>query len=195
MRYLGTHRIGHVNSSGINTCELHVDTVPPSDISIIMSSGRGGAGNILAVQQERARITADVEASHQQTAEPTPAQQQTSTQEYAHSGRGGAGNYYSPKDLKETGRFSHQNPIANANASGPVPTNAVPVVKYGRGGAGNMSYGVTESEEKAAMKKIEAERLKREEIEVESAREAANSIAMPPQAKLPLPGNDPHESF
>lgn len=161
---------------------------------------RGGAGNILAVQQEKARITADVEANLQQTVDPAPAQQQQiRTQEYAFKGRGGSGNYYSPKDLKETGSFSHQNPVASGQAQTRAETDTssqtVPVARYGRGGMGNMSYGLTEGEQKAALKKIEDEKLKRENIEVESEREAEQSIAMPPKAKLPLPGYDPNESL
>lgn len=160
-------------------------------------SGRGGAGNIIALQQEKARVAGDVEANHQQAVESAPVLPQTQDQEYAHSGRGGAGNYYSPKDLKETGNFSHKNPVASA--SGQPGTNsssqAVPVAKYGRGGAGNMSWGVTESEQKAAIKKIEEEKTKREQIEAESEREAGQSIAMPPKAKLPLPGSETVEPF
>lgn len=160
-------------------------------------SGRGGAGNILALQQEKEGISDDVEANLQQTLESAPVQPQTKTQEYAHSGRGGAGNYYSPKDLKDTGHFSHQNPVASASQHTNTQSSnpAVPVAKYGRGGAGNMSFGVTESEQKAAIKKIEDERQQREKIEVESEREAGQSIAMPPKARLPLPGNDSNDPF
>lgn len=155
-----------------------------------MSSGRGGAGNILAVQQEKARVTSDVEANLQ-TAESAPAPQLANTQEYAHSGRGGAGNYYSPKDLKDIGHFSNENPIVPPTGQTQTKTD-LPVMKYGRGGAGNVSYGV--NEERAASKRIEDERTKRERIQAESERQA-ESIAMPPKAKLPLQDNDSIEPF
>ncbi|CZT20391.1 uncharacterized protein RCC_06251 [Ramularia collo-cygni] len=150
---------------------------------------RGGAGNILAIQQEKARLSADVEAQLQRTIDSAPAQI-IRTQEYAHSGRGGSGNYYSPKTLKETGHFGHQNPMADARGQQQTNGQPVPVAKYGRGGMGNMVYGVAESEQN----KNEDDKLKREKIEVESEREAEQSIALPPKAKLPLPGYDPTES-
>lgn len=151
-----------------------------------MASGRGGAGNILAVQQEKARVSSDVEANLQATIDSS-IQQQPQSQQYAHAGRGGAGNYFSPKGLKETGHFSHQEPSTSTSSASSQP---VPVARYGRGGAGNMSFGVIAGGDKAALKKVEAERLKREKIEVESEREAGQSIAMPPKAKLPLYGNE-----
>lgn len=157
---------------------------------------RGGAGNILAVQQEKARINADVEANLQPTIASAPATQQIRTQEYAFKGRGGSGNYYSPKDLKETGEFSHDNPVAQARSQNQDQTdtsNQAPVAKHGRGGIGNMIFGASESEQADAAKKLDDEKVKREEIEVESEREAGQSIAMPPKAKLPLPGYDPNE--
>lgn len=162
-------------------------------------SGRGGAGNILAVQQEKARVASDVEANLPPTVDSAAAAGSaaagsaaapTPIQDYAHSGRGGAGNYYSPKDLKETGRFSDRNPVVQASGAAQNHNHAspspAPVARYGRGGAGNMSFGASESEEKAA---ADAERLKREKIEVET-REAGESIAMPAKAKLPLPGKE-----
>jgi hypothetical protein len=157
-----------------------------------MSTGRGGAGNILAVQQEKAQVSGDVEANLRQTLEsPILQQAQSQTQaQYAHSGRGGAGNYYSPKDLKETGRFSHQNTGTSSSTSSQA-AHAAPVARYGRGGAGNMSFGVTANEEKAA----EAERVQRMKIEAESEREAEQSIVMPPRAKLPLSSNEASEPF
>lgn len=58
-----------------------------------------------------------------------------------------------------------------------------------------MSYGLTKGEQKAALKKIEDKRLKRENIEVESERKAKQSIAMPPKAKLLLLAYDPNKSL
>ena len=79
--------------------------------SIMAPYGRGGAGNYEAIQRENEKVNNDLERS-QSTAEkaginyiPPDIAERTEAQ-YAHTGRGGAGNYYSPRDLVETGNFS-----------------------------------------------------------------------------------------
>lgn len=73
--------------------------------------GRGGAGNYEAIQRENEKANNDLERS-QSTAEKAginyvpPDIAERSEAQYAHTGRGGAGNYYSPRDLVENGNFS-----------------------------------------------------------------------------------------
>jgi predicted transcriptional regulator len=73
--------------------------------------GRGGAGNYEAIQRENEKISKDLEASQSAAEKATnnylpPDIAERSEAQYAHTGRGGAGNYYSPKDLAEHGNFS-----------------------------------------------------------------------------------------
>lgn len=124
-------------------------------------------------------------------------------QQYAHSGRGGAGNYYSPKELSETGRFSdaHRSHIpgdgtqppassVGAAASSEPPsystasTGSGATKSWGRGGAGNMSYGMMEDEERAARRKLQEDEAK-EKLKAEVERGVGETLAMPQKAKLP----------
>jgi hypothetical protein len=73
--------------------------------------GRGGAGNYEAIQRENEKINKDLEASQSAADNATnnfapPDLAERSEAQYAHTGRGGAGNYYSPKNLAEQGSFS-----------------------------------------------------------------------------------------
>lgn len=72
--------------------------------------GRGGAGNYEAIERENKKINNDLEAS--QSAADSALNDvvphniaERSEAQYAHTGRGGAGNYYSPRDLTEQGNF------------------------------------------------------------------------------------------
>ena len=73
--------------------------------------GRGGAGNYEAIQRENEKVNNDLERSHS-TAEKAginylpPDIAERIEAQYAHTGRGGAGNYYSPRELVENGNFS-----------------------------------------------------------------------------------------
>ena len=115
-----------------------------------MPYGRGGAGNFEeATRQSSTPIPKrDLEANLPSTAAPVPAP----PDQYAYSGRGGAGNYYSPAALSQQGTFS-TTPSTTASGSGqgdaataiPAPASdsasasaAVPFA--GRGGAGNYSF-------------------------------------------------------
>jgi hypothetical protein len=73
--------------------------------------GRGGAGNYEAIQRENQKINKDLEASQSAADSATnnfapPDLAERSEAQYAHTGRGGAGNYYSPRNLAEHGNFS-----------------------------------------------------------------------------------------
>ncbi|EOD47066.1 hypothetical protein UCRNP2_6202 [Neofusicoccum parvum UCRNP2] len=86
--------------------------------------GRGGAGNI----QQGAQLA---EASKQRAAEdpesanppggasPPPGPATSQPQEYAHMGRGGAGNFYSPAELASTGRFDSSGTATTTTAEPP----------------------------------------------------------------------------
>ena len=172
---------------------------------------RGGAGNILAREQENARISKDLEAN-QQAAEAALTDHGNASREqqrYAHSGRGGAGNYYSPQELSQTGHFSdaHRSHIVgdgtlppadrtSSTATGgaaPPSYNSVqagsgPSRTVGRGGAGNWMFGVSEDEATAARKRMEEEK-KREQLKADVEKGVKEALAEPPKAKLP--GGEP----
>lgn len=163
--------------------------------------GRGGAGNILAVQQENERVAADLEANQsaaESYAQPTPIRNEP---QYAHSGRGGAGNFYSPKELSQKGQYKDTDlsqvgdgtkdsglattdPFSNAKPlSGPTRT-------YGRGGVGNYSYDASENQEKALRKKMEEDEDKQQKLKADIEAGVKETLAMPPKAKLP--GEQPY---
>jgi hypothetical protein len=88
-------------------------------------------------------------------------------------GRGGAGNWFQPTTLSQSGTFSSQSgdataaPVASRpNISTPAHPEGMelPVAKQGRGGAGNMVW----KSEEMWRKEKEEERLKKEEIEREA---------------------------
>ncbi|OQO00848.1 hypothetical protein B0A48_13535 [Cryoendolithus antarcticus] len=146
-------------------------------------SGRGGAGNIQAVHYEKDRIANDLESGSRTAAKerPTVVEVKHSDQQYAHSGRGGAGNYYSPKELSESGKFSTGD--AASTASGSIASTQ-PVRKYGRGGAGNYeSSGTVSVQAKPQDEAAEADRRARLQDDIEKG--VSEQLAFPSKAKLP----------
>ncbi|MCJ1365142.1 hypothetical protein MMC16_004262 [Acarospora aff. strigata] len=135
--------------------------------------GRGGAGNYYSQQdiQSATKSAEDIEAQSQTVTSTGPRAEVLAPppQEYAHSGRGGAGNFYSPATLHATGTFaisvpgsstaptvagpsvgpvpedSMASPTATATATSPAltstqqSTSAGAPTYYGRGGAGNFN--------------------------------------------------------
>ncbi|KAI9727654.1 MAG: hypothetical protein M1828_005882 [Chrysothrix sp. TS-e1954] len=107
--------------------------------------GRGGAGNIEAANQQ---ISRDLEAnrthaedeSAKDGATTSPIaqalQQDTQPAEFAHTGRGGAGNFYSPSGLVSKGDFSRAE-ASTMGRSSEVSIGAASGRLQGRGGAGN----------------------------------------------------------
>ncbi|KAK5111000.1 hypothetical protein LTR62_005375 [Meristemomyces frigidus] len=162
-----------------------------------MSYGRGGVGNILAAAQEQARAASDVEAnsSRVDTGEARlPDHEQVAEQKYAHSGRGGAGNYYSPQVLSGNGRFNDADRshilgegIRALQAGSAGSTNAVagsgPSRKVGRGGAGNYAFGVSESQQRDAVRRMDEEQ-KLQQIQADVWRDVQDTVAPPPKARL-----------
>jgi hypothetical protein len=99
---------------------------------------------------EAARPTSSRSSSSQQPQDPAQSTEpsQASTQDYAHTGRGGAGNWFSPKDLNETGSFvTTDDPSVPAKAEKAAHTEIVSETRHrGRGGAGNFIWSQEEEE-------------------------------------------------
>ncbi|EDU39530.1 hypothetical protein A1F94_011890 [Pyrenophora tritici-repentis] len=158
-----------------------------------MAYGRGGAGNYYAAQQESKKAAEDVEANSASTTtqtsqSPASAVPSNASQDYAHMGRGGSGNWYQPKELQKEGTFTQ---AVDATA---IPTSSkpqvstpwhpegqeLPVARSGRGGAGNFVWKSEEQERKAR----EDEEKKKEELRVEAERSVEAGLAKPPGALL-----------
>ncbi|CAK4032613.1 Hypothetical predicted protein [Lecanosticta acicola] len=152
-------------------------------------SGRGGAGNILAIQQENARISADLEANQSAADSYNAPAPMRSEQQYAHSGRGGAGNYYSPKQLSETGQYRDTNIGEVADLSGRRGATASEATSttrtYGRGGVGNYAYDASENQEKALRNKMQEDEEKQQKLKADIEAGVKETLAMPEKAKLP----------
>jgi len=127
-----------------------------------MPYGRGGAGNIAPISDPAKRSSdAENSAKLQKDAETL-----SSTDEYAHSGRGGAGNWFSPTTLATAGQFASSNKaITSSSSSSQQPSGSPntrlalvpaeqPSRQVGRGGAGNFVWE-TEAEQKAKADAIE----------------------------------------
>ena len=91
------------------------------------STGRGGAGNILHdadIKTLNQRASRDLEANRQHAEDYTlerDSRAPTSTEEqYKTMGRGGAGNWYSPSALEQTGTFSSTNGLPRADSHAEV---------------------------------------------------------------------------
>ena len=78
-----------------------------------------------------------------------------SLSEYAYSGRGGAGNWYSPKEVQQTS--SAKSAASIATKSSPPAQNPF----FGRGGAGN--YNSQDSERDIQQQVVAAAKTRREE--------------------------------
>lgn len=171
--------------------------------------GRGGAGNIEAATALPRAKTPDVEKAADELDARTnlatyagTAHDALHNQQYAHMGRGGAGNYYSPWELQMRGEFTGAGTSHVLGDGTPQPksqetermgdkgdmkgTADTGVTYRGRGGAGNFSFGVSESEERATRKRLEEEQRKKEELRVNSEKIVEEGLARPEKAKMPL---------
>ena len=148
--------------------------------------GRGGAGNIQAVEQENVRMTADIEANHgtaeSYSKESLPAEYtRREEQLYAHMGRGGMGNYYSPKEWSKNGdRMDSSTPKDQEFIEGSNHATTT----YGRGGAGNYALISAVKEENAARERV-AEARTREKLRRDAENGVQQRLAVPAKAKLP----------
>ncbi|KAF9690998.1 hypothetical protein EKO04_010999 [Ascochyta lentis] len=150
--------------------------------------GRGGAGNIAQAAATSKQAAEDIEAANPPATTPSAPTEtaQTAAQEYAHMGRGGAGNWFQPSNLSKEGTFSQASSDATAapasverNVSKPWTPEGqeLPVARQGRGGAGNMVW----KSEAMWRKEKEDEQRRKEEIERE-ALEAAGGLQSPGKA-------------
>lgn len=166
--------------------------------------GRGGAGNYEAIQRENEKISNDLEANQSAADNATnsyvpPDIAEKGEAQYAHTGRGGAGNYYSPQDLSQTGNFSGAQTSHILGDGTPAPSDNVrpaaapavtggPIPKTGRGGAGNYDFGINEAERKAARQHEEADR-RQQRLKEDVEQGVKENLAFPSKAKLP--GGEP----
>jgi len=118
----------------------------------------------------------------------------SSVDEYAHSGRGGAGNWFSPANLTTAGAFTTTDksapPSSSASSKPRAPRSVaqVPVAEQpsritGRGGAGNFVWE-TEAEQKAKVDAIE----KMYSIHDGVLRDVEEQLARPGKARLKADG-------
>ncbi|KAF2476998.1 uncharacterized protein BDR25DRAFT_276641 [Lindgomyces ingoldianus] len=153
--------------------------------------GRGGAGNIVSeaqVQEQARKVAEDLEANRSLTSSAAPVAQSSQPQEYAYSGRGGAGNWYQPSELEKQGSFvepSDSTAIPTStkpNISTPWhPENQeMPVARAGRGGAGNF---VWKDEEKERVRR-EEEEARKGEVKEKVERDVELGLAKPGAAVL-----------
>lgn len=172
-------------------------------------SGRGGAGNIYAAQLARAATTNNSSTNHSTNSSISTAfapdtdlegnrgnilhdfnasdsdlapRQSTQSSTYAHTGRGGAGNWYQPKQLAETGSFSRSSDVEkdvpvpfNATIGLPVPaSNSPPAtttsVWRGRGGAGNYEPAAWTGAKEPSAEAVEASKRAERDVEMGLAR-------------------------
>jgi len=172
-----------------------------------MPYGRGGAGNIAAstpgpsnpITAYNASTSSDLESQQSAASNSTnPAASSDSkiidpghdfdTKEnsaFAHMGRGGAGNYYSPKELLSSGKFEGAGNSHVVGDGTPVAEKAGDVkgpAYRGRGGAGN--YAVAGGERGEQDMQDEKEKLK---SDIEKGVE--DQLARPEKARLP--GGEP----
>lgn len=160
--------------------------------------GRGGAGNWQAAQQETEKVQADVEADRSLSSSAAGSIHVVSREqrEHAYSGRGGSGNWYSPKELHQNGTFqdlvlggspapqdNNTTNITTTNNNNNSSSSSV-TRKLGRGGAGNMTFGVTEDEERA-LRRCQEEQQKGKDISSHVEATVNATLAEPPKAKLP----------
>ena len=162
--------------------------------------GRGGAGNYeAAIQRDNEKISNDLEANQSAADNATnsyapPDIAEKSEAQYAHTGRGGAGNYYSPQDLSQTGSFVGAQTSHILGDGTPAPSDnsrpaAAPPPKTGRGGAGNFDFGTNEAERKAARQHEEADR-RQQQLKQDVEKGVQEKLAFPSKAKLP--GGEPY---
>ncbi|PSK46055.1 hypothetical protein B9Z65_5023 [Elsinoe australis] len=161
-----------------------------------MPYGRGGAGNFEAAaaakQAAQDRAVNDVESQRSTTDDISDSIAETKAPaQYAHSGRGGAGNYYSPQELSQTGKFDDsatdaQQTDDSSSIASKIKTKVqatLPAYR-GRGGAGNYETSAVDNAELARSKAAKDEK-EQERIRSIVAQDVETGLARPEKAKLP----------
>ncbi|KAG8629420.1 hypothetical protein KVT40_003285 [Elsinoe batatas] len=163
-----------------------------------MPYGRGGAGNFEAAQAAKQaaqdRAANDVEAQKCVDDDFTKSLAEArAPAQYAHSGRGGAGNYYSPQELTKTGQFEAtapgtEQPEIPATSTSQSRAQVTLSAYQGRGGAGNYETTAADAKE---MSKTQAEQAEKEQEKIREtiAKDVESGLARPERARLP--GNQP----
>ncbi|KAF2225250.1 hypothetical protein BDZ85DRAFT_194722 [Elsinoe ampelina] len=165
-----------------------------------MPYGRGGAGNFEAAQAVKQaaqdRAANDVEAQKGVDDDLTKSLAESKAPaQYAHSGRGGAGNYYSPQELTKTGQFEATAPGAEqpdipttSTLQSKAQAQATLPAYRGRGGAGNYETTAADAKEISRTQAEHAEK-EQERIRESIAKDVESGLARPERARLP--GNQP----
>lgn len=144
---------------------------------------RGGFGNLTheatTSLQEKRRAPGDLEAQ-------TPLSGETGSRgprEYAHSGRGGAGNYYSPARLQQSGTFETTSGDEPKSSSGNSTPARAPY--RGRGGAGNYVFAPdTDGSAQEAVERGRDQREREDKARGDAARDVEASLAKPGRAYI-----------
>jgi hypothetical protein len=118
---------------------------------------------------------------------------QTTTQQYAHSGRGGAGNWFSPQELTETGKFvTATDPSVQAKAQRATEGEIVSETRHrGRGGAGNFIWSQEEEDKRRADeegKEIELKEMVARDVEAGLERPSRAVLHHPERGELETSG-------
>ncbi|KAF3930708.1 hypothetical protein ABW19_dt0208901 [Dactylella cylindrospora] len=170
-------------------------------------SGRGGAGNFapkeaakpLEVEMQNKRRSADLEAQPIDPADAASiinAPSTTPAPQYKTYARGGAGNWYEPAALKETGHFSTDGSTESAVIADASKRSSR--VWQGRGGAGNWEADQTMKDEikrKSMLGKTDEEAAMVEAIREEAKLDAEKEIQPPESAHVHVPHLDRHKNL
>lgn len=150
--------------------------------------GRGGTGNIRALAQETSNsITknspSDLEANRspsldeaieaQVLADCLRAQNELpdGQRQYAHTGRGGMGNYVESRELSKVASSVGENDIPMSNGLGSSGA-------YGRGGAGNREFSANVREEEQKRRDV-VEAAARERVRADVEKDVSEKLSMP----------------
>ena len=144
--------------------------------------GRGGAGNIQAIEQENGRIATDLAAnqppadSHQTESRPADTLLRDE-QQYTRIGRGGLGNLHPTQEMGETSNRPSTGSIRSKE------TQASNLRTHGRGGAGNYAFSEDGSHTETARKQAQ-EHQSREKMKQDVENNVNEHLAFPQKAKL-----------
>ena len=138
----------------------------------------------LIYRSNPSKISQDVEAQQPQEEPAFRPPTTASVDPYAHSGRGGAGNWYSPSQQRATGTYTSESSAAATSTAAPANTRAPPTNFGGRGGAGNYNWERIEAEEKAKAERNETEKEKEFGVKKSVEEDVESGLRKPGQAHL-----------
>ncbi|OIW33250.1 hypothetical protein CONLIGDRAFT_640396 [Coniochaeta ligniaria NRRL 30616] len=147
--------------------------------------GRGGAGNWYSkkdIDDADKVASEDLEAQKPIPSAATPTTASTSSEDtaaYSRAGRGGAGNFYDPKDTDEARRQEKEDSRRTNAALSSAGTSKPRTGLSGRGGVGNWSDPSTTALTKQQEKE---EQERREHLEAQILQDVDAGLAPPPAA-------------